>query len=685
MKKFLFTLAALLMAGSLCAEEYFYIEDFQVSQELLSQTAARNRRMTIPVKAHFDAYVNSWQVDLSSTEDDEGLNQLPGGVTIYSATDGPGMTVPYMNDMCEEVSAVLNIGKAQNNTRIIGAFGLQQGYWFEPGMDPDNDDPVCYGGVKWFGDYECMFNLVFQFPQDFTGCDIWVKTQPASGKDTRGPITDGTKSFHKFTISVEGSTPTPADKPVITVNNDNTTAVSFTIAGEEGATIYYKYGNMTEYAVYTGEVTETVEGTYTVEAYAVGPNGKTESEHATENFTVVAPAPVPADKPVITVNNDNTTAVSFTIAGEEGATIYYKYGNMTEYAVYNGEVTETVEGNYTVEAYAVGPNGKIESEHATENFTVVAPTPDQAQKPVITVLNDNTTDVTVEIAAEEGATVMYQVTEAGAKAYAAYDGPMHFTTPGTYTIEAYAEGPNGKTESDHDSKTFTVKAPDQPSQAGDIEVVVTPTTYEVTPTGNEAQLIVDGVVVNAPYVVDRPAYGQDDINVTVTVRTDDGDGFYPVETPVTFVVKAQLPQPNIVATPGKASEDEGHTNQVDGHYYDVTFEAPAGYTVHYIINGPNGAHFEGNWVAGDDPIHVTADGTYSVEAYTVDGEDKSTSDTETFVISPKTGVNELINGKTVASQRFFNLAGQEMTEANGVTIVVTTYTDGTTSAVKVMK
>ena len=609
MKKFLFTLAALLMAGSLCAEEYFYIEDFQVSQELLAQTAARNRRMTIPVKAHFDAYVNSWQVDLSSTEDDEGLNQLPGGVTIFSATDGPGMTVPYMNEMCEDVSAILNIGKAQNNTRIIGAFGLQQGYWFAPGMDPDNDDPVCYGGVKWFGDYECMFNLVFQFPQDFTGCDIWVKTQPASGKDTRGPITDGTKSYHKFTISVEGSTPTPADKPVITVNNDNTTAVSFTIAGEEGATIYYKYGNMTEYAVYTGEVTETVEGTYTVEAYAVGPNGKTESEHA------------------------------------------------------------------------------------TENFTVVAPTPDQAEKPVITVLNDNTTDVTVEIAAEEGATIKYQVTENGAKAYETYAAPMHFTTPGTYTIEAYAEGPNGKTESDHDSKTFTVKAPAQPSTPGDIQVVVTSTTYEVTPTGPNAQLIVDGEPVNGAYVVPRPAYGQPDINVTVTVRTDndgDGEGYYPVETPVTFVVKAQLPQPNIVATPGKASEDydpetHEHNNQVDGHYYDVTFDVPAGYTVHYIINGPEGAHFEGDWVAGDQAIHVTADGTYSVEAYTVDGEDKSTSDTETFVISPKTGVNELMNGKTVASQRFFNLAGQEMTEANGVTIVVTTYTDGTTSAVKVMK
>jgi hypothetical protein len=31
------------------------------------------------------------------------------------------------------------------------------------------------------------------------------------------------------------------------------------------------------------------------------------------------------------------------------------------------------------------------------------------------------------------------------------------------------------------------------------------------------------------------------------------------------------------------------------------------------------------------------------------------------------------------------MAGQEMQEANGITIVVTTYTDGTTSAVKVIK
>ena len=51
------------------------------------------------------------------------------------------------------------------------------------------------------------------------------------------------------------------------------------------------------------------------------------------------------------------------------------------------------------------------------------------------------------------------------------------------------------------------------------------------------------------------------------------------------------------------------------------------------------------------------------------------------------GVEELINDteKVVAGVRYYNIMGQEMQEANGLTIVVTTYTDGSHSAVKVIK
>ncbi|MBR5685096.1 MAG: hypothetical protein IKX18_02950 [Muribaculaceae bacterium] len=56
-----------------------------------------------------------------------------------------------------------------------------------------------------------------------------------------------------------------------------------------------------------------------------------------------------------------------------------------------------------------------------------------------------------------------------------------------------------------------------------------------------------------------------------------------------------------------------------------------------------------------------------------------------FVISQANSVNEVNGDKTVARVRYFNIAGQEMPEPEGVTIIVTTYTDVTTSAIKVMK
>lgn len=51
------------------------------------------------------------------------------------------------------------------------------------------------------------------------------------------------------------------------------------------------------------------------------------------------------------------------------------------------------------------------------------------------------------------------------------------------------------------------------------------------------------------------------------------------------------------------------------------------------------------------------------------------------------GVEELITDteKVVAGVRYYNIMGQEMKEINGLTIVVTTYTDGSHSAVKVIK
>ena len=57
----------------------------------------------------------------------------------------------------------------------------------------------------------------------------------------------------------------------------------------------------------------------------------------------------------------------------------------------------------------------------------------------------------------------------------------------------------------------------------------------------------------------------------------------------------------------------------------------------------------------------------------------------TLTINEAFGVDEIATGKTASDVRYYNVMGQEMSEANGITIVVTRYTDGTSTATKVIK
>ncbi len=86
---------------------------------------------------------------------------------------------------------------------------------------------------------------------------------------------------------------------------------------------------------------------------------------------------------------------------------------------------------------------------------------------------------------------------------------------------------------------------------------------------------------------------------------------------------------------------------------------------------------------GDNPMFTWRIGiqlNYTVEGVT------NKSDIVYLEVYPKpTAAVEVNAGKTVAGVRYFNVAGQEMAQPSGLTIQVTTYSDGTTSAVKVVK
>ena len=120
------------------------------------------------------------------------------------------------------------------------------------------------------------------------------------------------------------------------------------------------------------------------------------------------------------------------------------------------------------------------------------------------------------------------------------------------------------------------------------------------------------------------------------------------------------------------------------HAYFVTITPSEDSEIYYRYCKDNGEWSD--WILYDDVVPFEEDGYYQVEAYAIaNGKTESLHVSCSFTVTPRTGLDELNGDKAVSSVRYFNVAGQEMAQPNGMTIVVTTYTDGTTVATKVMK
>ena len=162
------------------------------------------------------------------------------------------------------------------------------------------------------------------------------------------------------------------------------------------------------------------------------------------------------------------------------------------------------------------------------------------------------------------------------------------------------------------------------------------------------------------------------------------EGTFNALNKVTFTYEAgTTPDPEEPTDLTAAPTFNGYTE--DGiHAYFVEIIPTEPSVIYYRIIYPDGTVSE--WDVYEDILSFTGEGLYRVEAYAVaDGKLPSYQIAYECYVSPIVGIDEVNAGKTVAGVRYFNMAGQEMQEANGMTIVVTTYTDGTTSAVKVVK
>ena len=156
-------------------------------------------------------------------------------------------------------------------------------------------------------------------------------------------------------------------------------------------------------------------------------------------------------------------------------------------------------------------------------------------------------------------------------------------------------------------------------------------------------------------------------------------------------------------------------NEMDYTAFQLDLTLPAGLTANnFQLTDRAGNHaFDVNAIGGNklralcySPAIKVIDGnsgallTFDVTAnatvegdITVDGIELVTTDCQTVLlngfaigVNTTTSVNEVANGKTVARVDYFNLAGQRIDRPqSGVTLVVTTYTDGTRTSTKLIQ
>ena len=145
------------------------------------------------------------------------------------------------------------------------------------------------------------------------------------------------------------------------------------------------------------------------------------------------------------------------------------------------------------------------------------------------------------------------------------------------------------------------------------------------------------------------------------------------ESTIFTTTREITPAPDYDITTGKYNEK----------YVEITCEDEDA-VIYYRVQFENGTW--SNWAVYDGKLMFKDNGHYNIEAYATSPEKENSGIVpEEFIVSDCTAVSELNGQKAVAGVRYYNVAGQEMQEANGMTIVVTTYTDGTTVATKVVK
>ena len=386
------------MAGSAFADNYLYMDDIVLTKNFVQQSSGRAREINVPVKAHFEQWTNAFDVTFNyGTIECRGVATETVGDSEVPIT--PDMVLKGMNKQGKIVNITVALNSNADADHFIAANSVG-GYYYPEGSDPDEDDPIQYGAVKWApGDYECMFMLVLRIPQNFEEGDITVSSKFASGGDTRPGVETipaeyaNTPTVKVAHVSVIDNTPTISDdgEKVTAVFDGATTNVELYLKnGEE----WVKVDNP-----YTLPEATDVDQVLVFKAITVPAEGAVgqlpaESEEYTVTIKAATPELQPAPEPTIT---DDGTKVTAAIAGDTQHTYVLELWNAET------EKWDPVANPYTLPAQtyevqtlkfraktkAIEGVDSEDSEYCAE-YTVTIPAKEKDYAPTPKINNDGT-------------------------------------------------------------------------------------------------------------------------------------------------------------------------------------------------------------------------------------------------------------------------------------------------------
>jgi len=696
MKKFLFTLATLIAAGLTVSAGNVVLS---LSQNEITMAPGERVEVTMSLD-EIDAIVTGVQFQYTMT-DPEG-NPIPRSGDVYLNVSGGQWMTPIGPSLFP--GAALSCSTPRDGVyKSLGANVSYNIYWCtEPYVWQDPEDPDADPEEIWDG---CDIPAgVFKFTvRTRANWDQEYAVLTLDESDSKIMFQDASfvrPSSQALSIVIKNSAFVVEDKDltgeIVFGEMDENGNVPVSYNGPEEVTLTVTVDGV-EVEITDGMFNLGTYGEHEVVVTAAAEGYKSESR--TMIFTWTEPVPEVTETPVINYNEETMT---ITVEGE-GEIHCYVNGEEVElpYTFEQGDEAVT----YTVTATAQEA-GELISETATREIIVPAkPAPEVTATPEVNF--EMRGEVLWCVITGEGDIFVDGVNYGPAPVEFVVTTQTEQDQEGYYMVYAIADG---KTQSEIVSASWTCPAKVvEPEVTAAPELVITETEDAIVIDAvgeGEIHVYVNGEEVEIPCTIAKGETEQT-IVVTATAQGEGKEISEVVEKTVVVPAKAETPEdPHMMGAWIVILDENGNEC-----WFEMSYDAdddnwylmktlhhqpwPLNAPFYFMVNGVRyGAEADmtlpqmgdasqtilNNVYETENYFYVPAGYTYTWGLQFIDGE------IYLLVAQGKmTDVEEINAGKAVASVRYFNMAGQEMQEANGICIAVTTYTDGTTSAVKVMK